>query len=33
MNRVAAERFALENDIEIDEVMSFFKGMENELDR
>lgn len=32
MNRVAAERFALENDIEIDEVMSFFKGMESEID-
>ena len=32
MNRVAAERFALENDIEIDEVMSFFKGLESEID-
>lgn len=28
MNRINAERFAIENDLEVDEVIAFFRGVE-----
>lgn len=28
MNRINAERFAIENDLELDEVIDFFRGAE-----
>ena len=29
MNKVSAEKFALENDLELDEVINLFRGVDN----
>lgn len=32
MNNAIAEKFALENDLELDEIISFFRGVDNSSD-
>lgn len=32
MNKVSAEKFALENDLELEEIINFFRGVDNSSD-